>query len=92
MKTAILKEDFETRILKKKVQGKDVEEVVPKYKKGQKFEVITLSLYWMTPEEKGGLGVNLSCMDYLRLTYPDGTPTKYYSLFEIVDNTTPDSE
>lgn len=81
---AVLKEDFETRTIKKIVQGKEVLETVPRLRKGQEFEIFTMDLYWMNSEEKGGLGISPSMMEYLRLTNPDGTPTQFYALFEIV--------
>jgi len=81
---AILKDNFETRTITKIVNGKTVEQIVPKYKKGTKYEIFEMNLFWMTPEEKGGLGVSLGVMDYMRLTHPNGEKTKYYDLFEYV--------
>lgn len=84
-KVAVLKDNFETKTIKKMVNGKEVIETKPKFKKGQVFDIMEMNLFWMTPEEKGGIGVNLTVMDYMRLTYPDGTHTKYYDLFDIMD-------
>lgn len=79
---AILKEDFEVRMVKKMVKGKETEVPVPKLKKGTILSVMKMDLFWMSPEEKGGAGLDIGVMEYLRLTYPDGSPTKYYDLFD----------
>lgn len=84
---AIFKQDFETRTIVKfkMVDGKSVkfEEIVPKYKKDKRCEVILADMFWMRPEEIGGLMAIVGTMDYIRLTHPDGTKTQYYDLFEL---------
>lgn len=76
MPKAILKQDFEVRIDKKG-------EKVPRFKQGTEFFIIPMNMFWLKPEEKGGIGIDLAPMEYLRLTFPDGTKTKYYDLFEV---------
>ena len=82
---AVLKENFEVRMVKKMKKGQEVEESVPKIKAGAKFPVMKMDLFWMSPAEKGGVGLDIGMMEYLRLTYPDGTPTKYFDLFDYVE-------
>ena len=55
------------------------------FKEGKVFPVEVADMFWMRPEEKGGLVVVLGMMNYLRITNPDGTPTQYYSLFTYSD-------
>lgn len=81
---AVLLQDFEERTITKTVNGKLVQEIVPKYKKDSKYQVIDMDFFWMTEKEKGGIGVAIGTMDYLRLTYPNGEKTKYFDLFKIV--------
>lgn len=72
--TAILLGDLET-----KKNGE------PRFKKDQRFPVIDMDFFWMKPEEKGGIGVDLGPLNYLRLTYPNGEKTQYFDMFEIKD-------
>jgi len=89
--TVTLQENFETRIqtVMKNGQpvlgaeGKPLTETVPKYLKGKNFPVVEMNFFWMDEKEKGGVGVLLSTMDYVRLTFPDGTKTKYFDLFPL---------
>lgn len=83
--------DFETRqipVMKdgKPVMkdGKAVTETVPKFLKGKSFSVVKMDMFWLGKEEFGGTAAMLAPMDYVRLTYPDGTKTKYYELFELM--------
>lgn len=85
----VLQEDLETKLVPVMKNGQVVKEngevkmeTVPKYRKGKKFSVIKMNMFWLSEEEKGGLGIDLGPMDYLRLTYPDRTPTKYFALFQ----------
>lgn len=80
---AVLLQDFETRSITKMVNGKPVTETVPRYKKGSKYPVIEMNFFWMTDEEKGGIGVSIGTMDYMRLTFPNGEKTKYRDMFEL---------
>lgn len=67
-RVAVLKEDFETKVV---------------FEKGQQIEVVSLDLYWMKPEEKSALAIVIGVMEYLCLSYPNGSPTKYMQLFSI---------
>ena len=80
---AVLLQDFDTMTITKVVGKEILKEVVPRYKKGKRCDVIDFDFAWMMPEERGGTGVAIGTMDYLRLTYPNGTKTKYYDLFEF---------
>jgi hypothetical protein len=80
---AILLKDFDTMTITKMVNGKEIKEVVPRYKAGRRYETVEMNFFWMSPEEKGGIGVDIGTMDYLRLTYPGGSKTQYYDLFEL---------
>jgi len=83
---AILLENFEERTVTKVVNGKPVTSTVPKYKKNSKYPVIKMDMFWLTKEEKGGIGVSIGTMDYLRLTFPNGEKTKYYDMFSLIED------
>lgn len=84
---AVLLDNFEERTVTKVVNGKPVTKTVPKYKKDSKYPVVKMDMFWLSEEEKGGIGVSIGTMDYLRLTFPNGTKTKYYDMFCFVDET-----
>lgn len=55
---------------------------------GKKYEVVPMDMFWLIPEERGGIAVVLGPLNYLRLTFPNGTETQYNCLFKVLSETT----
>ena len=90
-KTSIAKliDDFETKTIReeKTINGKKeiVETTVPKYKKDKESAVQEMDMAWLSENERGGLYVMIGVMDYVRITNPDGSKTKYFDLFQYTE-------
>lgn len=53
------------------------------FKVNREFDVIEMNMFFLPNNEKGGLCVVLGMMSYLRLTYPNGDKTPFYSMFDL---------
>ena len=86
---AKLLNDFETKTIweEKTINGKKeiVETIAPKYKKDKILAIQEMDMAWLSEPERGGLCVLIGIMDYVRITSPDGSKTKYFDLFQYTE-------